>query len=477
MGKSNFLSALILKAAFDTVMYKITENKIFNLDGKHYLFLVNSSALFEIENQTRQLLDKISQDEDGFSTTCNYFETELSSLENIGAVRRINPSQSVSTKTVIPTEPLSSLICILSGDCNLRCSYCYADHGTYKHGKTLAKEETVLKGIDFLFKESVGRDMALTFFGGEPLLNFPVLKTAIKYAKSKATRMKRKIGFSMTTNATLLNEDIISFLLDEGVAITVSIDGTRNMHDHGRKFPGGGGSYDTVMEKLEKLFKRSGGKAINARVTVVHGQANIIEAFSHLSSVGFKNIGFSPVSSTDPIYALTDDDLDAFTDGFAKLACKFLSSASEDRLLGFSNLTHLVQLLHDGINRQYPCGGGLGLMGMDTDGRLYVCHRFIRNRKFLIGDISRGIDKAFQKDLLNTLNIENKSLCRACWAKYLCGGGCYYEIDLKGGGLTNPPVEYCKWLLKWFTLGMEVYIRIMRDNPNFIRKLDNSINC
>ncbi|MBI3600137.1 MAG: radical SAM protein [Nitrospinae bacterium] len=462
--------------------YEVAEHQVFKVDGKYYLFLVKSSALFEMGGESHRLIDAIKKREASYLRSLKgKIKDDLIILKDIGAIQRINePShEGAKSREDLPGQSLVSLVCILSGDCNLRCAYCYADHVSYKGKRRGAKEEVIYRGVDFLLEEGGGnREVNLTFFGGEPLLNFPVLKSALKYARRKAREKQRNIGFSLTTNATLLTEDIISFLDDEGVSITVSIDGSGHIHDAVRKYPDGRGSYDVILNNLQRLFKRYRRKPVNARVTVVHGQVNIKDIFSHLSKIGFKDIGFSPVSTDNPLYSLTGNDLDIFTGYFGELSEDYLKRAINGEKFGFSNLSNLLKLIHEGTNKNYPCGGGLGLMGMGIDGELYVCHRFINNSRFYLGNIKEGIDRNIQRDFFNKMHLNKKILCQDCWARYLCGGGCYYEIELQSKGFEVPPTKYCKWLKEWFVRGVEVYIRIMQSNPDFIKRvIDSSIYC
>lgn len=471
--------------------YGIAEQHHFKIEKEDYILCVSNSALFESGKVVNAIIDAFDgKDTITFSRLVESIDgkislkeieegvSELIKIQLIQPVDKFTETPTIRTK-ISPEQPVGTLVCILSKNCNLNCGYCYAERKGDKETDPFMGEEIALHAIDFLLENSgQNKVVFLTFFGGEPLLNFPVIKSMASYGKKRAGETGKRINFSMTTNATLLTKEIIDFLNHESIGITISIDGSKETHDRIRKNSDGRGSYEIVKKNVSELFRLYKNKPIRARVTVTRGAVNIKDIFFHLREIGFHEIGFSPVSTANERYALSEEDMRAFTWGFHELAELYVERAVNNENLGFSNLSNVLKQIHDGINKPYPCGGGVGLMGLDINGDLYVCHRLMGRKEFLLGNLRDGIDRERQTEFLSMAHLKRKEECQGCWARFFCGGGCYHETVVRNGTVTEPPLHYCKWLRQWIEIGLKAYVRISEDNPSFIkRSIDGELIC
>ena len=348
------------------------------------------------------------------------------------------------TPKILPLKPvpLQTLVVNVTNQCNLACTYCY-EYGEDKivdteNGKQpkFMSEDTARESVDFLLRESRDNPHAhMTFFGGETLMNFPVLKSTIAYARRRAAEVGKEIDFSLTTNATLLKPDVIEFLAENRVGVTISIDGPEELQDKFRVFKNGKGSYEIAAPKIKALLARHRSRPVGARVTLTRQTLDVTRIYRHLTEeMGFWEVGFAPVTTAPGRdYAIADGGFDALLGQFRALAQEYLTAALENRHHGFSNVRETLQELHQGHAKAYPCGAGLGLMGVATDGDVALCHRFAGSDAHQLGDVRSGVSWEKQQAFLDSHHIVEKTDCRTCWARPICAGGCYHEANTRYG--------------------------------------------
>lgn len=383
--------------------------------------------------------------------------------------------------TQVPTAeqlPVATLVLHLINACNLGCAYCYAGEGEYGAPQKIMTEETAKAAIDFLIKESrYLNEISVILFGGEPFLNWKQLKTVVEYGEEEAKKAGKTISFSLTTNGTLLNDERIQFIVDHNIGVSVSMDGDQETHDAWRPFKDGRGSYQQISQNVKKLLAKKTRKPIAARVTLTKDFPDVRKTLEHLLGLGFHEVGFAPVTETDEILLLSRPELMKLLDQFEDLAHEFVDQAREDKYLGFSNLSNLLAELHEGQTKPYGCGAGLGFMAVSPSGDLYLCHRFNEDKEVHLGNIFDGIDRKAQQKLLNELHISLKTTCSRCPLKHSCAGGCYFEARERMGEITSPNLHYCQWMLRWTKIGLEAYVRIMKENPTFMDRLVGTKEC
>lgn len=399
----------------------------------------------------------------------------LSELGRMGAIRlRGVPGAS----PVLPKHPplpfpQKSLVLNVANDCNLGCSYCFAAQGDYGAPRQMMDENTARRSVDFLLQNSGDSDsVTLVFFGGEPLMNLALIRRLVGYANEAGRKAGKKVEFSMTTNATYLTPEVIAFLSDSEIGVAVSIDGPKKYHDVRRTYKSGLGSYDMIEPRVLDLLRNHKTRRVAARATLTHGVTAVEECFWHLKEMGFHEVGFAPVTSADrDDYALTPDELWKIMDAFRKLSRLYVEKAAANEYLGFSNLSNLLSELHAGIVKTYPCGAGLGLLGVGAKGDLYLCHRFLESPEHRLGSVFDGVDLEKQAEFLENAHLSHKAPCQTCWVRHICSGGCHHEAHTRYGDLYHGNPHYCEWIRTWIDLGLECYAEIMERNAAFFERV------
>jgi len=464
---------------------KEQEHRKFKRRDRTFAFLVATNAIVELEHVALAVLETIEGSPEGLGE-----DQIIEALdgrfppgevrEAIGELVRMAillPEEKMELwadsafPTAPPDVPITTLVLNVAQDCNMRCSYCFAVAGTYgKPAKKMA-QQTALNAADFLFKHSgKNKEVTLTFFGGEPLLNFDVIKATVRYARQEAKKVGKLVDFSLTTNGTVLTEDKIQFLSDNRIGVTVSMDGPPEVHDKNRRLVGGQGSYRAVLPKALALIRGHKTRPVGARATLTRGIPDLRRCLFHLLDLGFHEVGFSPVTSSDANHYLSEADLDTLLNQFRELALLFRDWALEGRFLGFSNISNLVAELYAGEVKRYPCGAGLGLLGVSSTGGLFLCHRLVENGEAFLGSLEKGIEHERREQLLKGLHLGKKIECHRCWVRHLCAGGCYHEALERQGSLYKKNAHYCDWIRAWIEIGIGVYLDILESNPSFFEK-------
>jgi uncharacterized protein len=470
----------------------VREHHRFEAAGRPFVYLVPSAAIFALD----EAADDIMRALDDRPRTREELISELTLrhppervAEAVGELSRVQAIGEVEDRSrrgpkILPLSPvpLTTMVLNVTNQCNLSCTYCY-EYGADKIVDTdngrkpkFMTEETARASVDFMFRESGTNPIAhLTFFGGETLLNFPVLKKTVAYANARAAELGKRVDFSVTTNATLLKPDVIEFLVEHRFGVTISIDGPREVQDKFRVFQNGTGSYDIIEPRIRELLKRHRTRPVGARVTLTADTLDIRRIFRHLTEdMGFWEVGFAPVtSSPSRAHAIPDAGYGRMLEGFTALAREFVEAAAAGRHHGFSNIKETLQELHKGMSKPYPCGAGLGLMGVATDGDVALCHRFAGSDDHRLGTVRDGIDRLAQQAFLDKHHIANKTDCTTCWARPLCAGGCYHEAHTHYGDTASANLHYCDWIREWTHLCLEIYGELAERHPAFLAAFDD----
>ena len=469
--------------------FRLGEFHEFSGGGTRYLYLVPSGAIFELEGLASEIVDRLRPGE----RAPQELLTELQSAgyapsEIADVVRELYQARAITSGEGPPKDrvdtpvafPLNTLVLNVTNQCNLSCKYCYEfgeDRLADQQGKAkFMPVETAQEAIDYLLENSPGRpSVHVTFFGGETLLNFKVMRSAIQYAVVKAKEAGKGIDFSLTTNGTLLNEEVIEFLSEYRVGVTISLDGDREMNDQFRVFKDGRGSYEIIAPKVKQLLARHTTRPIGARVTLTAQVSNVLKIYRHLTNdLGFREVGFAPVT-TAPVrlYAIGGGGLDYMLAQFTTLANEYRDCALRGEHHGFTNVTDTLMELHHGVSKAFPCGAGLGLMGVAPSGDISPCHRFVDSDAHKLGHVSTGIDSEKQAAFLKKGHIGGKYDCHTCWARPLCSGGCHHEAFVRYGDTGHANLHYCDWIRGWTDLCLNIYGEIAARNPRFLKHFDD----
>lgn len=450
------------------------------VDGKPLLFHIPSTGLFERDPLTGALLDEFKargecSEDQLFSALADKFQSSdiaeaIETLRQLQIIEPIGRQVKAFTPLKLDNVPLTTVVLNVNTGCNLSCTYCYKEDLDTPANQRKMDYDTAVSSIDLLLKESPNQDRYnVVFFGGEPLSNLPLIKAVIAYAEETVGALGKKVDFSLTTNATLLNEKTIDYLDEHRVGIAVSIDGPKAYHDRNRITVGGQGTYETVEKKVKLLLSRYKSRPVGARVTLTTGVTDIETIWDHLfNTLGFTEVGFAPVTSGDIAqYNLRSDELHDVFSNMKRLGQKYLDAALENRNIGFSNMHQLITDLHEGNNKALPCGAGVGMVAVDHEGGVNLCHRFTGSDLPLLGTVAKGIDKPALNSFLNQRLDRAEEGCATCRIRNLCAGGCYHESYARYGDPIHPTYHYCDLMRDWVDFGIGVYTKIMAENPGF----------
>lgn len=464
--------------------FRLGEFHTFHAADRNFLYLVPSGGIFEMDAAANAVVECLQEGEAARDELLTAVMSRgFAQEEAADAIDEMFQSRALVTGESVPDAPpnppadfpLQTLVLNLTNQCNLSCQYCYeygADKVATPDGKPKFMDlETAKASVDFLLDQSAGRSRVhITFFGGETLMNFPLLRQVVGYATERTKAQQRSIDFSLTTNATLLTPAIVEFLSENRVGVTVSMDGPKDMHDKLRVFANGRGSYDLVESRVRALIQNHRTRPITARVTLTAGVTDVVRIFRHLKNdLGFHEVGFAPVTtSPDRLYAINEGGMDRVLAEFHALAGEYLECALRGEMHGFSNVSDTLAELHQGVSKSHPCGAGIGLVGVGPSGDIAPCHRFVDSDRHALGHVSTGIDREKQSDFLRRGNIGAKYDCHSCWARPVCAGGCHHEAFVRYGDTGHPNLHYCDWIRDWTDTCLRIYGAIAAQRPEFL---------
>ncbi len=343
-------------------------------------------------------------------------------------------------------SPIKALCLHIAHDCNLRCKYCFASTGDFGTGRKLMPYETGKAAIDFLLEHSVGRDnLEVDFFGGEPLMNFDVVKQIVAYARSKEEEYHKKFRFTLTTNGMLLDDEKIDFMNKEMHNVVLSIDGRREVNDRMRPRVDGTGCYDKIVPNYKKFVQKRGDKEYYVRGTYTKYNLDFSEDVMHLYELGFDEISVEPViEDQEKGYAITDAELDRIYEEYDRLTEKIAAIKKEGKYINFF---HFMIDLDQGpcvVKRLRGCGSGNEYVAITPDGNIYPCHQFVGHEEYKMGNLEEGtFIESIKKEFAGS-HVYSKPKCRDCWAKFYCSGGCNANNYIYNGDIHDAYELSCK---------------------------------
>lgn len=419
--------------------------------GPH-LLLVDGSQLFQIDEALEQRL-------------------RAAGTAGRQAARAVLAEAGLSMRRFVDDEPLidppvRALSLAVAERCNLGCTYCYAEGGSFGGKPRNMEWEVAEASVVRLFADaSPGERVNLAFLGGEPLVNRSLIRRATELAVRVARDKRVAVGFSITTNGTLLNADDGEFFERYGFAVTISLDGVGATHDRLRPMKGGRGSYARIIENVKPLLARQRVQ-VSARVTVTPENLSLRETLDHFVTIGFSSIGFSPMLRAPSGQGeMAGSDLDMLLQEMIACGREYERRVLAGKSYPFSNMTTALQEIHRGSHRPYPCGAGAGYFGVSATGGLFACHRFVGDEAAAMGNVGSGVARDQQRDWLAERRVNRQEPCRSCWARYLCGGGCHYEVIHRG----RPACDYIRG---WLEYALGAYVRLSAKRPDLFDRLD-----
>ncbi len=378
------------------------------------------------ENVTEMLCEKLSADAKAGAEEIHEIVDEICTLRDDGMLFTEDLYEK-SIEAFQNRETVVKALCLhIAHDCNLKCQYCFAEEGEYHGRRALMSFEVGKKALDFLVANSGQRvNLEVDFFGGEPLMNWQVVKDLVAYGRSLEKPYNKKFRFTLTTNGVLLNDDVIAFANQEMANIVLSVDGRKEVHDRMRPMAGGQGSYDLVIPKFRKVAESRNQTNYYVRGTFTHFNKDFAADVCHLADLGFKQISVEPVvAPKQEPYALVEEDLAEVLAEYDKLAAEMIKRHKEGKAFNFF---HFMIDLKGGpcvYKRLSGCGSGTEYLAVTPWGDFYPCHQFVGQEEFLMGNVDEGITNTGIREEFKTCNVYSKEKCKRCFAKFYCSGGC-----------------------------------------------------
>ncbi|HIQ97025.1 MAG TPA: thioether cross-link-forming SCIFF peptide maturase [Candidatus Limivivens merdigallinarum] len=314
----------------------------------------------------------------------------------------------------------------IAHDCNLACRYCFAEEGEYHGRRALMSYEVGKRALDFLIENSGNRkNLEVDFFGGEPLMNWQVVKDLVKYGRKQEKLHDKKFRFTLTTNGVLLNGEIMDFCNQEMGNVVLSLDGRKEVNDRMRPFRNGKGSYDLIVPKFQKFADSRHQEKYYVRGTFTHYNLDFSKDVLHFADLGFKQVSVEPVvAKPEEDYAIREEDIPAILEEYDKLAKEMVRREKEGR--GFHFFHFMIDLTGGPCvyKRLSGCGSGTEYLAVTPWGDLYPCHQFVGEEKFLMGNVFDGLKNTELQEEFKCCNVYAKEKCRKCFAKFYCSGGC-----------------------------------------------------
>lgn len=405
---------------------------VFKIDEMHGVIDTNSGLVHIVDEIIYDLLtDEKFKSKDKIKNICIKYG-QVTVDEAISEIKYLIDNKLLYTEETIVEnriKPAVKALCLnMAHDCNLKCEYCFASQGNFKGERSLMSYEVGKKSFDYLIKSSGSRiNLEVDFFGGEPLMNFEVIKQLVDYARSLEAGNNKRFRFTITTNGVLLDDEIIDYINENMDNVVLSIDGRKSVNDRMRKTVNDKGSYDVIVKNFKKLVAKRRDKDYFARGTYTAYNLDFSEDVKHMRELGFESISVEPVvTKPEEKYALLDEHVELLKKEYEKLA-KMYIEAYHDKNKRF-NFFHFNIELDGGpciYKRSVGCGAGTEYIAVTPEGDFYPCHQFVGETDFIIGNVNDGITNESVVDKFRNVSVNEKPTCKECWAKYYCSGGCH----------------------------------------------------
>ena len=376
---------------------------------------------------------------------------EVQSLKNAGKLFTEDTFEPQAGKLKAKTNGVVKALCLhIAHTCNLNCSYCFASQGKYHGDRAVMSFEVGKRALDFLIENSGSRrNLEVDFFGGEPLMNFDVVKQLVAYARSIEKEKNKNFRFTLTTNGVLIDDDVIEFANKEMSNVVLSLDGRKEVHDRFRVDYNGNGSWEKIVPKFQKLVKARDGKNYYMRGTFTHNNPDFLEDIKTMLDLGFSELSMEPVvcGKDDPA-RLTEEDLKVVFEQYEELAKLMIKRDKEGKPFTFY---HYMIDLKGGpciYKRISGCGAGTEYMAVTPWGDLYPCHQFVGDEKFLLGNIWDGVKNDNIREEFFKCNVYTREECKNCWARLYCSGGCFANAYHATGSVNGIYEDGCELFKK-----------------------------
>lgn len=431
---------------------------VFEYSDNYYIFDIEKVNLYKVNQKV-------------------YLDINIKGLEHIKTLLNYiqNNEENYHTSKEDRNNPLSSISINVAQVCNLSCVYCYGVDGEYGT-KGKMNSQTGEQSIDYLFRESKDiKHVNINFFGGEPLLNFPLIKELVGYSKTEGTKLGKTVSFSMTTNGTLFSTEVNEFLNSHKFSVMVSIDGDAEGQDKNRPYRSGGGSYDKIKPKIKEFLKSRNGNA-SARATITSHNSNVSEIEKHLKDeFGFRKVNSTvatlsqhaiehrnvkPISENNHFEILTKIQVDGF-----ELLQMIKNRENLQKIQNSKLFTYLTKI-QDKSKSYFPCGVGRTFVGISINGDIFPCHRFVGDENHKLGNIN---DDHVDRSMYSKSYTKTHPVCSNCWAKYFCGGGgCIQDNEITNGNVKNLNTKFCTNLKMELKVSLHLFSQLTSEDKMYL---------
>lgn len=456
----------------------LSEIHLFKANETCFAFLPSKMLLYQIDSDTYAELERISV-KGGSDAPISLRDEELISAEIIYEADEPEGDQLQKRVEADIKEhdgeeikiPITNTVLQIANDCNLNCIYCYGDGGSYGRQRELMTFKTAKKAIDLMVANSEGiEELLVIFFGGEPLMNFGVVKDTFDYCKSLEPEIGKKFTFSMTTNGTILNDEIYNFIKDNNISVMISMDGGCDIQNKHRCYCDGKGSFEDVIKNIER-FKEARGGHLTARATVCSTDIRFKKIKDDLLSLGFTNAVTSMVDTGEdsPLF-IGGDYTERVLEQYRILADDYVENIMNGGKENDILFTSTLNSLYFKKMKVRSCNAGNSGIAVGTDENIYPCHRFMGMEDYIIGTLDKGIDESL-RGKYRKATIYAKEECKDCWARYLCSGACAHTSAVHGGDVFHAPVCYCDIYKGLYEIILDVYWRLKEWDEDVFRTM------
>lgn len=423
----------------------VSPYKIFNVEDKEYYYNIKNSGIFEYDGILKAYLESNAyKNEECDLESCGYTQEETREFiaNALNAEIIIDEKKHEKCRAFDINKNVNSVTLMVSQMCNLRCEYCYGEGGEFNHKPGIMKFEVAKKAIDLLVEKSPSNKLLVAFMGGEPLMNFDLIKKVVEYCSSIENK---EFVFTMTTNGTLITEEFENYIKDKKFNVQISIDGAKEQHDKRRYFINKKPTYDMIMRKTANMRKE--GK-LTARATLSSGNLDYIKVFDTLENMGFTEIPLAVAKNM-----LKEDDKKLELDQYKKYVDYFVSLMQKKDFAKAKKMLDLYMnftKIKNAGRHTKGCGAFRNSIAVNIDGNIYPCHRFVGSEKFCMGDVDK-------KEILNKERTSDER-CKNCWLSNLCLGGCAYENNEVNEDIDIPDNTFCEKMKYMYSKLIPLYI-------------------
>lgn len=451
-------------------MEKVLNIHKFFLNDNYFVLDVNSGSVHLIDEITYEILDHyknksidiikdLLKDKYGQEDIVQVIH-EINTLEENGLL--FSEDIDISNFKYNEENIIKAMCLHIAHDCNLKCRYCFASQGNFKGERSLMSFEVGKKALKFLAESSGNRrNLEVDFFGGEPLMNFEVVKELVYYGRSIEKEYNKNFRFTITTNGVLLDDDKIDFINEYMDNVVLSIDGRKQINDYMRMTVSGEGSYDIILPKLKKMVDKRKDKDYYIRGTFTNKNLDFSKDAMDFYNNGFKKISIEPVvTPAEMDYALREEHLEDVLKEYEEFSRQYIDIKKVDKDFLFF---HFMIDLEQGpciIKRAVGCGAGSEYIAVTPEGEIYPCHQFVGEKEFLLGNLTTGIENMELRDVFKKANVYSKEECRSCWARFYCSGGCHANSHYANNDLNKPFRLACEMEKKRIECAISILAKI-----------------